>query len=85
MNLHPFLPIFHARSNSTGRIGSKSIEIDTHFEQYFMPGQIGSKSIEIDTHFEQYFKNLHPFRAVFHARSNSTGRIGSKSIEIDAS
>ena len=23
-----------------GQIGSKSIEIDTHFEQYFMPGQI---------------------------------------------
>ena len=35
------------------RIGSKSIEIDTHFEQYFMPGRIGSKSIEIDTQFDQ--------------------------------
>ena len=70
MNFHPIWPVIYAQSNSTGRIGCKSIEImTTKFDQAynvismnFHPNQPASISM-----------NLHP---------NSTGRIGCKSIEI---
>ena len=48
MDLLPFWAVFHARSNSTGRIGYHPNEFNwhlsqwiySHFEQYFMPGRI---------------------------------------------
>ena len=72
MNLHPFWPVFHAQSNSTGRIGSKSIEIDaswihwddTQFDQVAI--------LCTGRHTNVILVNFHPIWPVFNARSNST-------------
>ena len=72
VNLHPFLPVFHAwsnltdRSNLTGRIGSKSIEIKTtKFKQ--------AAILCTGRHTNVIPVNLHPFLVVFHAQLNLTG------------
>ena len=88
MDLHPIWAVFLARSNSTsrsnstGRIGSKSMaQIGLKFMD-LLP--IHARSNWVSSQWIQL--NLLPFWAVFLARSNSTnrsnstGRIGSKSM-----
>ena len=68
VNLHPFLPVFHARSNSTGG------------DRIWSPIQIGWESLgwypfRLARHTNGISVNLHPFLPIFHARSNLTGKI----------
>ena len=87
MDLHPIWPVIYARSNSTDRsnstgwIGSKSIEIKTtKFNQ--------AAILCTGRHTNVIPVNSHPIWPEIYAQSNSTNRlnstgpIGSKSIEI---
>ena len=75
LNFHPIWPVISARSNSTGQIGCKSMEImTTKFDQVAILCK-GRHTTVISV-------NLHPIWPVIYARLNSTGQIGCKSIEI---
>ena len=75
MNFQPIWPLINARSNLTGRIGCKSIEImTTKFDQAGIQCKgFRCRLISVDSH---------PIWPVINAQSNLTGRIGCKSIEI---